>query len=88
MDFREIFNYGVPTGLLLLVLWAIWRTGQWAKQEVVAPIVKSHLALIEMMMEHLPRQTDALDTLVNESKKAAKLLKDNDKEPPSDPSSL
>ncbi len=52
---KDLFNYGVPTGILLIVLWAIWRILGWVKANVVEPVVKSHLDLINVLKENVPK---------------------------------
>jgi hypothetical protein len=61
MEVRDLFNYGVPTALLMIVLWALWRLTTWARDKVVEPVVKSHLELIDALKTHVPKQTDAIN---------------------------
>jgi hypothetical protein len=57
---KDLFNYGVPTGLLLLTMFGLWRMLLWAKTNVVEPVVRSHLALITSLTENVPRQSEKL----------------------------
>ena len=77
MEIKEFFNYGVPTGVLLMILWAIWKVTTWAKKEVMLPLIKSHLELIEILKVHMPKQTEAISQLVEESAKQTKILQDS-----------
>lgn len=55
MEFRDLFNYGVPTGVLLLLLYALWRMILWGREEVAKPVVKSHLDLISTLQSAIPK---------------------------------
>ncbi len=61
----EFFNYGVPTGVLIVLLLGIWRLVLWGRAHVLEPIVRSHLELIDTFTEHLPKLAE---TLENQSK--------------------
>lgn len=61
MELRDLFNYGVPTGILVMLLWGIWKLSVWLRDNIAQPVVKAHLSLIATLQEHLPRQTDAID---------------------------
>ncbi len=60
MDVRDIFNFGVPTAILLMLMYGLWKMAMWFKESVVEPVVKSHLKLIETLNEHIPKQTEAI----------------------------
>jgi hypothetical protein len=55
MDLSQLFNYGVPTALLLLVL-------RWLKPRADR-LIDSHLKLVASLTEHLPKQTELLEAI-------------------------
>ncbi len=56
----KAFDYGVPTGLLVMAaVGAVWLC-RWLRAEVVRPLVASHLGLVNALQAELPRQTDEL----------------------------
>jgi hypothetical protein len=63
MELGHVFDYGIPTGVLLVLLAAIWRVAVWTKSKVVEPLVESHLGLIKVLTEHVPKQTVILDRI-------------------------
>ena len=69
---QNLFNFGVPTAILLILLWGIWKIITWAKLVVVEPVVGSHLKLIDSLNEHLPKQTSSIEKLVKESETQTK----------------
>ncbi len=54
------YTQGVLGAVLAVLGWAIWRVMLWARVAVVEPMVKSHLALVEALNEHMPKQTAAM----------------------------
>ena len=77
MEFRDLFNYGVPTGILLLLLFAGWRLLDWTKHEIVVPVVKAHLTLVATLQDHVPKQTDAINELTTANIKTTAALESN-----------
>lgn len=75
VDIEVFFNYGVPTGILLFLLFALWRVTLWVKAEVVQPTVAAHLTLIRTIQEHLPKQTNAIEDQSVEMSKQTKEIK-------------
>jgi len=74
MEVKDFFNYGVPTGLLVLFLYASWRIVAYLKTNVMEPTVKNHLKLIEALNEHLPRQTAGIEQIIGEERDQTKAI--------------
>lgn len=64
MELKEWFNYGVPTALLAMICFGIWKVSNWAKIKVVEPVVKAHLELVEALKDAIPEQNRKLDQVV------------------------
>jgi hypothetical protein len=54
-------NYGLPTVLLIGLLWGMARTAAWTRKVVVEPVLKAHLDLIETLKAAVPQQNERLD---------------------------
>ena len=54
MEWDKAFNFGLPTAILAVVCYALWKVASWAKEKVVEPIVASHLTLIATLKEEIP----------------------------------
>ena len=53
-------SFGLPVGILAVVLFALWRVLIWAGANVVAPLVAKHLAFLDRILAAQDAQTDAL----------------------------
>ena len=76
MEWKDAFNYGVPTALLAGFVLGLWRVLVWARDKVVEPVVKNHMELIDTLKTHMPRQTGAIEEQTAEIKGQTKLLED------------
>ena len=56
MEARDWINYGLPTMLLVSLVWGLWRLIGYAKVMVVEPVVKAHLELIDTLKREVPEQ--------------------------------
>lgn len=65
IGWQQAFNYGLPTVLLLLGCLGLWRVAQWARSEVVKPMVTAHVNTMNTFAEQMPRQTEAISGLKN-----------------------
>lgn len=63
LDWKEIFNYGLPTALLFIVGLAIWRVMVWAKAKVVEPVVDAHVRMMNTFSDQMPKQTSAIEKI-------------------------
>lgn len=70
MEWKEAFNYGLPTVLLLFVLGGLWKIIVWGKTSVVEPLLKSHLELIETLKESLPITNQKLGEIVETTRES------------------
>ncbi len=75
MTWPEVFNYGVPTGILFMAAFGLYRLILWAKEAIVGPITKSHIDLIEALREHLPKQQEAVNKMLENQAIVIELLK-------------
>ena len=66
---REVFNYGVPTAILFITGYGIYKTTIWLRDKIVEPVTRSHLELIDTLKLHMPKQTDTVNELLEENKK-------------------
>jgi hypothetical protein len=55
MDWRELFNYGLPTAMLSVMTYGLWKVAVWARVKVVEPVVTAHLRLIQTMQDTIPQ---------------------------------
>jgi hypothetical protein len=76
MEARDFFNYGVPTGLLCVLMFGLWKIVLWAKKDVVKPVLDSHLKLIKTLNDHIPKQTEQLEKQTDILNGHTKLLED------------
>lgn len=65
MDIKDLFNYGVPTGVLLVFLLASWKILVWLKDKVAGPIVDSHISLITVLQRSIPVQAEQLKAVAD-----------------------
>lgn len=63
MEWKDLFNYGLPTSLLVGLTFGLWQIVKWAKTAVVEPVVKNHLALIQTLQESVPKHTAQLENV-------------------------
>ena len=71
-----ITNFGLPTAILVVLCFALWRGGIWLTRTVVEPVVKSHLELVEVLSKRFPEQCSRLQALVDMQKEIQKALQD------------
>ena len=73
-DWAEIFaKLGLPTGMLLIVVLALWKTGRWSAANVVTPVVNGHLEWLKKSELRDERQTELLAKLVDESSRVREM---------------
>lgn len=67
---------GVPTALCAVLCIAIWFSVKWTAEEVVKPVISSHLKYLETekddrkeMKTALLKQTDILEDIRNDQRK-------------------
>lgn len=58
-----IREFGLPTGLLLIILLSAGIGLRWAARQIVAPFVQAHLDLIAHLRNSLKEQTAAHENL-------------------------
>lgn len=69
---KELFNYGLPTVLVFVGIYGIYRVSLWTKTNVVEPMVLSHLQLVRTLQVAITKQSE--DTA--ESKRLSKEVRD------------
>lgn len=69
MEFKDAFNYGLPTVLLFALIVGLWKMILWAKTAVVEPVVTSHLSLIKALQEELEAMVQASGRMAESSKR-------------------
>lgn len=67
MEWKEAFNYGLPTVILSVLVWALWRMILWAKTSVAEPVVAAHLKLVATLQESIPVQNAKLDLVAKKA---------------------
>lgn len=55
-------NFGLPTGLLVLVMFCAWRFWTWFKPHG-DQILQAHVGLVETLRRETPKQTVAMQTM-------------------------
>lgn len=88
-EFAELLkSLGVPTGLLLLLGFAVWQALRWLAATVVEPLAQTHIHLVEsvqqgqarqqaaaeQMTQLLRQQAEALERLARTGEQSAELL--------------
>lgn len=64
MDWKDAVNYGLPTVLLLGLVYSLAKLALWLRDNVVTPLVSSHLSLTNTLAARIPEQCKKLDALV------------------------
>ena len=83
MEWRDWFNYGLPTAMLAVLIYGLirclkqlWELAVWTRENVVVPVVKAHLALMETLTNTVPRLEEKQDKSIEiQGKIAAKQVK-------------
>ncbi len=57
------FNYGVPTGILLIVFRGLWLAAKWLGLELLIPLKHAAIKHLDDIGIHLKRSDDATDSL-------------------------
>ena len=60
-----IQTFGLPTGLLLIVLTAVGITMRWAAKAIVQPAVAAHLELVAHLQNYLSTDSETKARLVS-----------------------
>lgn len=81
-DWRDLFNYGLPTVLLAGVAAATWKVLVWLRDNVVQPMVAAHVSTVAVLREQLPAQTSELRKQTELLKKVREELSTACKSPP------
>lgn len=79
MDLRDLFNYGVPTGILFILMFSLWKITLWAREKIVVPVVEAHLNLIKAFQENIPKQTEAIIAIRKSNERVLSELIDQSK---------
>lgn len=79
MEWKDAFNYGLPSLLLFILFIGLWRLAIWSRQHIVEPIVKNHLKLIDTLNEHVPRQTEKISKVGDAISVQTKMLEGRNK---------
>lgn len=53
---------GVPVGMLLIVMWAMWQAAKWVARKG-EPIIDAHIVLMDSLRKNLEKQTETLDQI-------------------------
>jgi hypothetical protein len=62
MDWEKLINsLGLPVVIMGVFGYALWRIIVWCRDNVVVPITKSHIELIDNLKANLPAQAAKLD---------------------------
>ena len=69
-----IEKFGIPTGVLLVLLLFIWRAGVWIRDKIATPIVDKHLSLISKIEANDDKQTASLASLAESNKRQTEIL--------------
>ena len=69
-----IEKFGIPTGVLLVLLVFIWRTGVWFRDKVATPVVEKHLSLIQTLETNDEKQTASLESLAKSQEKQTEIM--------------
>lgn len=72
MEWKDAFNYGLPTVLLSVLVWAIYKMSLYIKSKIVEPIVDSHLLLMKTLQDELPKVVRKLEHVTMYAAKATK----------------
>ena len=69
-----IEKFGIPTGVLLVLLVFIWRVGVWFRDKVATPLVENHISLIRKLEVNDDKKTVALDSLAHSQEKQTEIM--------------
>lgn len=59
----EMLKLGLPTLLLLLLCFGLWKSARWIGEQVLRPVVAAHLEFLRTMKAALGRQTTILERM-------------------------
>lgn len=81
MDVLPIFQtFGIPLGLLLIVLAGGWRAGRWLAANVLRPLTAAHIDFLGTLSMTQQQQSDTLKTIAQTQERQAKLQEDHTRE--------
>ena len=63
MDPIQLWNYGLPTGLLLLIGWGGYKAAVWTGTNVILPWVQAHIDLANTASESIKSQAATLKAI-------------------------
>jgi len=77
----ELLKSGFLMTILGVFAWAVWRVVVWSKENIVKPLVASHMELIDVLkntqgelVNQAQKQTAHLQNIADMSEKSGKLL--------------
>ena len=63
MDPTQLWNYGLPTALLVCIFWGGYKAAQWLGTNVVLPWVQAHIDLAQTATESIRNQAATLKVI-------------------------
>lgn len=75
MDVVQVIDkYGVPVGMLLVLIVTLYHMGRWFANVVAEPVVKKHLEFMDKVASALQTQTELLSVIHADQTKFVELL--------------
>ena len=60
MDINQVWQFGVPTGILMFLGYAGWQAGKWLGTNAILPWVNAHINLANVATESIKSQAQTL----------------------------
>lgn len=67
---------GIAAGVLLLILWMIWRAGAVAHETIAMPVINSHLQYLRASEETQERQAATLELMAESRAEQTQILRE------------